>query len=103
VPWTLVRPRQRLELRATPEAVAIWSLGVEPQRLATHPRARRRGSWVVDEAHWDGLPDGRGPHAAPVSSAEPLSQGELSGLLARFAAGCRSPAVTSPATTASSP
>ena len=26
--------------------------------LATHPRATRRGSWVVDPAHWDGLPDG---------------------------------------------
>ena len=26
--------------------------------LAVHARARKRGSWVVDEAHWDGLPDG---------------------------------------------
>ena len=26
--------------------------------LATHPRARERGTWVVDPAHWDGLPDG---------------------------------------------
>jgi transposase len=86
VPWTRVRPRQRLELRVTPEAVAIWSLGAEPGLLATHPRARTRGSWVVDETHWDGLPEGRGPHAAPVSPPEPLSQGELSGLLARFAA-----------------
>ena len=26
--------------------------------LAAHPRAARRGSLVVDPAHWDGLPDG---------------------------------------------
>jgi hypothetical protein len=26
--------------------------------LATHQRATRTGAWVVDEAHWDGLPDG---------------------------------------------
>ena len=26
--------------------------------LAAHPRATRRGSLVVDPAHWDGLPDG---------------------------------------------
>src|SRR5512132_4630929 len=25
-------------------------------QLATHPRALHRGSWVVDQAHWDGLP-----------------------------------------------
>ena len=26
--------------------------------LAAHPRASTRGSWVVDPAHWDGLPVG---------------------------------------------
>ena len=26
--------------------------------LATHPRAGLRDSWVIDPAHWDGLPDG---------------------------------------------
>jgi hypothetical protein len=25
--------------------------------LATHPRALGRGGWVVDQTHWDGLPD----------------------------------------------
>jgi hypothetical protein len=26
--------------------------------LASHHRAMRRGEWVIDPAHWDGLPDG---------------------------------------------
>jgi transposase len=87
VPWTLVLPRQRLELRVTPEEVAIWSLGAEPQLLATHARARARGSWVVDEAHWDGLPDGRGGNAGPaLPLPEPLPDEGLAGLLVRFAA-----------------
>ena len=80
-------PRQRLELRVTPEQVAIWSLGCEPQLLATHARAKARGSWVVDEAHWDGLPDGKGPHAGPAPPLpEPLSGTELAGLLTHLAA-----------------
>ncbi len=87
VPWTLVLPRQRLELRVTPEQVAIWSLGAESRLLATHARARVRGSWVVDERHWDGLPDGLGPHAGPAAVLpEPLAGDELAGLLVRFAA-----------------
>jgi transposase len=89
VPWTEVLPRQRLELRVTPEAVAIWSLGAEPRLLASHLRARERGSWVVDERHWDGLPDGRGPHAGPAAVLpEPLPAGELAALMLRFAAAC---------------
>lgn len=87
VPWTDVRPRQRLELRVGPGEVAIWSLGAEPRLLAKHPRAQARGSWVVDERHWDGLPDGHGQHAGPVSPLrEPLAGDELEGLLLRFAA-----------------
>ncbi len=88
VPWTDVRPRQRVELRVTPGEVCVWTLGPEPRLLATHPRARQRGSWVVREAHWDGLPDGRGPHAGPTAPLpEPLeSEAGLAGLLVRFAA-----------------
>jgi len=87
VPWTAVRPRQRLELRVTPEEVRIFTLGGEPRLLATHARARERGSWVVDECHWDGLPDGRGPHAGPAAPLpEPLPDDALAGLLVRFAA-----------------
>lgn len=86
VPWTDVLPRQRLELRVTPAEVAIWSLGAEPRLLATHARARARGSWVVDERHWDGLPNGRGAHAGPeVPPPEPLPDDVLAGLLLRFA------------------
>ena len=39
--------------------VAIYALpGDGGGLLAAHARAARRGSFVVDEAHWDGLPDG---------------------------------------------
>ena len=65
VPWTRVRPRQRVELRVRPEHIDIFTLGAAPERLATHPRARARGSWVVDERHWDGLPGGTGPAEGP--------------------------------------
>jgi transposase len=55
VPWRQVRRRMRVELRVAAVELGIWSLGAEPQLLAVHPRATQRGSWVVDEAHWDGL------------------------------------------------
>lgn len=58
VPARRVRPGQRVELRATPELVAVHALA-DGALLAVHRRALRRGSWVVDEAHWEGLPDGR--------------------------------------------
>jgi transposase len=58
VPWRQVRWRMKVELRVTPEEVIIGTLGSEPTLLAHHPRARTRGSWVVDPAHWEGLPDG---------------------------------------------
>ena len=35
-----------------------------------HSRAPTRGAWVVDPAHWDGLPDGAG-RATVVESAGP--------------------------------
>ncbi len=53
-----------VELRVTKDQVAIWSLGREPECLATHPRADRRGRWVVDPRHWDGLPAGQAPLSA---------------------------------------
>jgi transposase len=56
VPWRQVRPGVRVELRVTPARVAIWSLGRQPRLLATHPRAAHRGTWQVDQTHWDGLP-----------------------------------------------
>lgn len=33
--------------------------------LASHPRAGLKGSWVIDETHWNGLPDG---HTRAVST-----------------------------------
>jgi hypothetical protein len=57
VPWRRVRPGGRVELRVTPTQVAIWSLGPSQELLATHPRATGRGGWVVDQLHWDGLPN----------------------------------------------
>jgi len=90
VPWTDVRPRQRLELRVTRTEVEIWSLGPEARLLARHSRAHQRGSWVVDERHWDGLPDGlsgssQGPAATEKArDALPEPLGALT---------CRAPAV----------
>ena len=41
------------------DTVTIRALPTDGGRLlATHQRATRKGAWVVDEAHWDGLPDG---------------------------------------------
>jgi transposase len=57
VPWRRVRPGARVELRVTPTEVAIWSLGWDQALLATHPRAAGRGAWIVDQTHWDGLPN----------------------------------------------
>jgi transposase len=71
VPWTKVRPRQRVELRVTRDAVEIHTLGAAPELLATHARATQRGSWVVDPSHWDGLPDGTSPAAGPTSPPAP--------------------------------
>lgn len=59
VPAARVRPAQRVQVRLSTETVVIRALDVDGgEVLATHPRARQRGSWVVDHTHWDGLPDG---------------------------------------------
>jgi transposase len=89
VPWRAVRPGVRVELRVTPSEVAIWSLGGQPQLLATHPRATYRGTWQVDQTHWDGLPGSVEPRPpctgdcelAPAPASEPgqLTLGELAG------------------------
>lgn len=59
VPAKQVRAGQRVQLAVEPDAVTVRELGVDGGGwLATHPRARERGSWVVNPAHWEGLPDG---------------------------------------------
>lgn len=76
LPAAKIRPLQRVQLRVTPESVAIHALdSAGGAVLAVHPRAHRRGQWVVDETHWDGLPDGHtratvvDPHPMPVTGA----------------------------------
>jgi transposase len=59
VPARSVRPGQRVQLQVDGETVTVRAVGADGASwLATHPRAGERGSWVVDPAHWDGLPDG---------------------------------------------
>jgi transposase len=71
VPARQVRAGQRVQLAVDGEVVTIRAVGADGAGwLATHPRAAERGSWVVDPAHWDGLPDG---HTRAVV-VEPPSQ-----------------------------
>jgi hypothetical protein len=58
VPWWGRTPGERVELRVTPETVAIWTTGPEPALLATQPHSHQKGAWVVDPAHRVGLPAG---------------------------------------------
>ncbi len=100
VPARQIRPGQRVQLQVKGDTVSIHAVpgdwGVDGGGwLATHPRARGRGSWVVDPAHWDGLPDGHTravvlePPTRPSSrlSASPPGASDglepLSSLLAR--------------------
>ena len=90
VPARQVRPFQRVHVRAGDGKVAIYALpGDGGGLLAVHARARRRGSFVVDQAHWDGLPDGRtravtvaAGDAPPASRPAAAGTGTLGMLLA---------------------
>ncbi|MFB9727606.1 IS21 family transposase [Haloechinothrix salitolerans] len=97
VPARLVRPHQKVQVRVTGESVVIHTLATDGATvLAVHPRAPRKGSWMVDAAHWDGLPDGHtratirdgGPHTpldvVPLDSD--VEPNPLSALLARNSA-----------------
>ena len=59
VPATLVSAGMRVDLRVSPETVAVHATGPSPVLLATHRRARHRGDDQIEPAHWKGLPDGR--------------------------------------------
>jgi transposase len=96
VPARQVRAGQRVQLQVDGEVVTIRAVGADGAGwLATHPRARERGCWVVDPAHWDGLPDGHTravvletrPAAVPPLPGAAATAGEglepLSSLLAR--------------------
>ncbi|GGL12015.1 IS21 family transposase [Mangrovihabitans endophyticus] len=94
VPARRVRHRQLVEIRATAATVTIHATlaGLDGETLlAVHQRAVGRGARVVDEAHWDGLPDGHTravttgePHPQQVSRRQPGSgRGPLQDLLTR--------------------
>ncbi|MDG4764333.1 hypothetical protein O7632_09480 [Solwaraspora sp. WMMD406] len=100
VPARRVRHRQLVEVRATAATITIHATapGLDgTSLLATHQRAVGRGARVVDEAHWDGLPDG---HTRAVTTGDPdggqpttrrparhdSGQGPLQALLNRAAA-----------------
>jgi transposase len=100
VPARRVRHRQLVEVRATAATITIHATVAGPDGgtlLATHQRAVGRGARIVDEAHWDGLPDG---HTRAVTSGDPAepqpparrrpshdgSRGPLQALLTRAAA-----------------
>jgi hypothetical protein len=71
VPARRIRHRQLVEIRATAATVSIHATVAGPDGstlLAVHQRAVGRGARVVDEAHWDGLPDG---HTRAVTSGDP--------------------------------
>lgn len=58
VPWREVRRPMRVEVRVTADRVHLHRVGGDNALLATHARSRAKGAWVVDEAHWEGLPTG---------------------------------------------
>lgn len=83
LPARRVRAGQQVEVRAGADLISIHALtaaapGVSTL-LAAHPRASARGSWVVDERHWDGLPDGHSRRtlveAPPCAASDDDSQG----------------------------
>jgi transposase len=86
VPAALVSARMRVELRVSPQTVAIHATGPSPVLLATHRRARQRGDHQIDEGHWDGLPDGS---ARPTTTtADAADAADAGGGIAPTPGGC---------------
>ena len=98
VPARLVRPGQAVVVRADAHRVQISARSQDAADtgtfLAEHVLAARKGAWVIDPAHWDGLPDGHtratttdtGPIGSVRSVAgRPLVAGSLPALLAAHA------------------
>ncbi|MGW0826108.1 Mu transposase domain-containing protein [Streptomyces sp. NPDC002845] len=102
VPARQVRHRQLVEIRAGSDMVFLHSTAPETagqSLLAAHPRALGRGQRIVDEAHWEGLPDGHtravttsleteadGSNVIPLRRPAPAASGPLQALLTRSAA-----------------
>lgn len=91
VPARAVRPGQRVQLHVDSDTIHITAVGSDGAGwLATHPRARERGSWIVDPTHWAGLPDGHTravdhlqPTRTPSPSTNAVGLEPLSALLVR--------------------
>jgi transposase len=66
LPWREVRRPMRVEVRVTSERISLHRVGGDTALLATHPRSRVKGAWVVDESHWEGLPTGTSPESSEV-------------------------------------
>jgi transposase len=102
VPARQVHHRQLVEIRAGADMVFLHCAAPEragQSLLAAHPRALGRGQRIVDEAHWDGLPDGHtravttsldaeatGGTVIPLRRPTPAVSGPLQALLTRSAA-----------------
>jgi len=97
VPARRVRHRQLVEIRTTAATVAIHATTADLQGntlLATHQRVVGRGARIVDDAHWDGLPDGHTravttgdcPSSPQRRSSRDSTTGPLQALLTRAAA-----------------
>jgi transposase len=87
VPARLVRPGQQVQLQVDGDSVNLHAVGADGGGwLAAHRRAHERGSWIVDPAHWDGLPDGHTravilePPTRPSSSPPVSAPGTGDGL-----------------------
>ncbi len=99
VPARRVRPRQLVEVRATRSQISLHlttSDAGEQSLLAVHDRAVGRGARIVDESHWNGLPQGNNRRTTADASVSPPAHepaadadaGPLQALLNRAAATC---------------
>lgn len=94
VPARLVRPGQRVMVRGDGATVTISAASAAGGKvLASHGLATQRGSWVIDPAHWDGLPDGHtratttgaGDITPLARPGKPVDLGSLSAVLTAHA------------------
>lgn len=95
VPARLVRPGQRVMVRADAATVTISAMTEAGGKvLAAHGLATQKDSWVIDPAHWDGLPDGHtrattttgtGDITPLTRPGKPVDLGSLSAMLTAHA------------------
>lgn len=101
-PARQVHAGQIVDVRVSPATVTIHAMTPAADGttlLAVHPRATARGSWVIDQRHWDGLPEGTRratTEGVPDSTSPPAAGGAGGG--AQPAGGVADPLVGSPGT-----